>query len=443
VVLRVRFARSRTFKNTTNQTDWQHEQPTEAPSDGGIHAVELLGTTTQVANLWLYRRKRCFKPCDMGEMVLDVNVLLVIHREGVRKFEFLGGEPRLHLPGSCRRTDREVTRLKETQLQFQHLHTKIVIGRDPGIVRRRVDVLTSSRARRRNFWTIGRTHCCKAYALVGFIITLVVMQQVREIVESRGLLWNLTVRELKQRYRGSFLGWAWSMLNPLSQMLILTFVFGVAFGITAPVGDPSGIDTYGLYVLSGIIPWGFFSMMCGLGLQSITVNGSLVRKVAFPRETLVLAQVLFSFVQCSIEMVVLGIALAVMGSPLYAYVPVTLLLMVTLMGFGAGIALILSVWAVYFRDLGYLWNIFSQVWFYATPVIYDPHRFDGQVSDTALFFLHWNPPSVYLRALRHTVYDGRFPGTGDIVYCVVAAVFSVLVGLRVFKAFSRRIAEEL
>ena len=83
--------------------------------------------------------------------------------------------------------------------------------------------------------------------------------------------------------------------------------------------------------------------------------------------------------------------------------------MVTLMGFGAGIALILSVWAVYFRDLGYLWNIFSQVWFYATPVIYDPHRFDGQVSDTALFFLHWNPPSVYLRALRHTVYDGRFP----------------------------------
>ena len=275
------------------------------------------------------------------------------------------------------------------------------------------------------------------------LITLEMVQQVREIVEARGLLWNLTIRELKQRYRGSFLGWAWSMLNPLSQMLILTFVFGVAFGITAPVGDPSGIDTYGVYVLSGIIPWGFLSMMCGLGLQSITVNGSLVRKVAFPRETLVLAQVLFSFVQCTIEMFVLSVALAILGSPLYAYLPFTFLLMVLLMCFGAGIALILSAWAVYFRDLGYLWNIFIQVWFYATPVIYDPHRFDGRVSDTVLFFFHWNPPTVYLRALRHTVYDGRFPGTGDIVYCVVAATISVLLGLCVFKAFSRRIAEEL
>jgi len=274
-------------------------------------------------------------------------------------------------------------------------------------------------------------------------ITLVLMQQVRDIVASRGLLWNLTVRELKQRYRGSFLGWAWSMLNPLSQMLILTFVFGVAFGITAPVGVPSEIDIYGLYLLSGIIPWGTFSLVCGLGLQSITGNASLVRKVAFPRETLVLSQVVFSFVQFSIEMTVVCIALAIMGSPLYAYLPMTVVLMMTLTLFATGIALMLAVGSVYFRDLGYLWNIINQVWFFATPVIYDPTRFDGRVSDTVLFFLHWNPPAVYLRAIRHTTYDGRFPGTGDMMFCVVAAVLSVAIGLRVFKLFSRRIAEEL
>ena len=269
------------------------------------------------------------------------------------------------------------------------------------------------------------------------------MQQVRDIVASRGLLWNLTVRELKQRYRGSFLGWAWSMLNPLSQMLILTFVFGVAFGITAPVGFPSDIDIYGLYLLSGIIPWGTFSLVCGLGLQSITGNATLVRKVAFPRETLVLSQVVFSFVQFSIEMTVVCIALAIMGSPLYAYLPITVILMMTLTLFATGIALMLAVGSVYFRDLGYLWNIINQVWFFATPVIYDPTRFDGRVSDTVLFLFHWNPPAVYLRAIRHTTYDGRFPGTADIIFCAVAAVLSVVIGLRVFKRFSRRIAEEL
>jgi ABC-type polysaccharide/polyol phosphate export permease len=269
------------------------------------------------------------------------------------------------------------------------------------------------------------------------------MQQLREIYHSRGLLWNLTVRELKQRYRGSFLGWAWSMLNPLSQMAILTFVFGVALGITAPIGDPSGIDIYGLYLLSGIIPWGFFSLVCGLGLQSLTTNAALIRKVAFPRETLVFSQVVFSFVQFSIEMTIVSIALAIVGSPLYPFLPLTVMVMITMTVFCTGIALMLAVGAVYFRDLSYLWTIINQVWFFATPVIYDPNRFKEQVSEPVFFVLHWHPPVVYLRAIRHTIYDGRFPGTADLVYCVVAAGLSLLLGLRVFRAFSARVAEEV
>ena len=95
------------------------------------------------------------------------------------------------------------------------------------------------------------------------------MQQLRDIASSRNLLWNLTLRELRSKYRRSVLGWSWSMLNPLAQMAIYTFVFGVLFGAKAPVGDPSGITTYGLYLLTGLIPWGFFSLVCGVGLQSI------------------------------------------------------------------------------------------------------------------------------------------------------------------------------
>ncbi|MGA1182990.1 MAG: ABC transporter permease [Ilumatobacteraceae bacterium] len=269
------------------------------------------------------------------------------------------------------------------------------------------------------------------------------MQQLRDIVASRELLWNLTLRELKQRYRGSFLGWTWSMLNPLSQMLIMTFVFGVAFGVTARVGDPSGIDIYGLYVLSGIIPWGFFTLICGLGLQSITSNAALVRKVFFPREGLVISQVLFSFVQFGIEMSLVCVALAIVGSPLLPYIPITVLLMVLLGVFATGIALMLAVGSVYFRDLGYLWTIISQVWFYSTPVIYDPERFDGRAPQAVLFLLHWNPPAVFLRALRHTTYDGRFPGLADVVFCLVVGFLTCLLGLRIFKRFSVRLAEEV
>lgn len=140
------------------------------------------------------------------------------------------------------------------------------------------------------------------------------MQQLRDIANSRNLLWNLTLRELRSKYRRSVLGWSWSMLNPLAQMAIYTFVFGVLFGAQAPVGDPSGITTYGLYLLTGLIPWGFFSLVCGVGLQSILSNTTLVRKVAFARESLVISQVLFCSVQFSIEMTLVCIALTLAGS---------------------------------------------------------------------------------------------------------------------------------
>ncbi|MFM8016805.1 MAG: ABC transporter permease, partial [Actinomycetota bacterium] len=104
------------------------------------------------------------------------------------------------------------------------------------------------------------------------------------------------------------------MLNPLSQMLIYSVVFGVVFGVQARVGDPSGIKVYGLYLLSGILPWGFINLMCGLGLNALTGNAALVRKVRFARETLIFSEVLFSLVQFSIEMTLLCIVLLVFGS---------------------------------------------------------------------------------------------------------------------------------
>ncbi len=233
------------------------------------------------------------------------------------------------------------------------------------------------------------------------------------------------------------------MLNPLAQMAIYTFVFGVLFGAQAPTGDPSGITTFGLYLLTGLIPWGFFSLICGVGLQAILSNTTLVRKVAFARESLVISQVLFCSVQFSIEMTLVCVALTIAGSFVLPFLPVTVLLMICLALFAMGIAFVLSVSAVFFRDLPYLWTIINQIWFFATPVIYDPSIFDDKVPGPLHAILHWNPAAVFIRSFRATTYHGTLPDPRDFVVVGVVSIFSLIAGLAVFNRLKRRLAEEL
>ena len=269
------------------------------------------------------------------------------------------------------------------------------------------------------------------------------VHQFAEIRRSKNLLWNLTLRELRSRYRKSFLGWAWSMLNPLSNMLIYWFVFGVVFGATAPIGHPSGIQVYALYLLSGILPWGFFSLVTNLGMGSLLGNASLVRKVAFAWETLVFAQVIFSFVQFCIEMSLLCVALLIAGSPILPWIPVAFLMMMLLAMYAAGFALALAASAVFFRDLKYLWTIVIQVMFFATPIIYTPDRLDGKLHPYIEYVLHWNPMAVFIKSFRQMLYSGRTPEWGNITYLAVASITSIFLGWFIFGKLSRRIAEEL
>ena len=261
---------------------------------------------------------------------------------------------------------------------------------------------------------------------------------------SRELLWNLTLRELRTKYRRSFLGWTWSLLNPLSLVLTYGFVFGVVFGATAPVGIPSGLDNYALYLLSGLLPWAFFALVTNLGMSSLIGNGGLIRKVSFSRETLVIAQSIFSFVQFSIEIgVLLAIMLVVAGFAVLPWMPVTLLLMILLAVFATGLALALSVIAVYFRDLTYLWTIMLQVYFFATPVIYDPEILKARVSPGTLRLLEWNPMAVFIRSFRKTLYDATGPGVSSLCYLAAVSLVSLVLGFVIFQSLTRRLAEEL
>ncbi len=268
---------------------------------------------------------------------------------------------------------------------------------------------------------------------------------VAQLIASRELLWNLTLRELRTKYRRSFLGWFWSLLNPLSTVVIYGYVFGTIMQAPRQVGDPSGIENYSLYLLCALLPWNFFSLSINFGMTSLVGNAALVRRVAFPRETLVFAQVLHGLVQFAIELAILTVILVIFGGGFggLVYLPFTALLMLLLAVFAAGLGLALSAVNVYFRDMSYLWAIVMQAWFFATPIVYPRDTLEGRVPEWALTILDANPMAQFCEGFRRVLYDWRAPGLWSTTALAVMSVVTLVAGWSIFTKLSRRFAEEL
>ena len=266
---------------------------------------------------------------------------------------------------------------------------------------------------------------------------------IRRVSDAHELLWNLTLRELRTKYRKSVLGWTWSMLNPLATVAIYSFLFGYLFGADAPAGVHSGVKAFALYLLCALLPWNFFMLVTNMGMSSIIANAGLVKKVAFPREVLVFANTMHGLVQFSIELLLLTVVLVIAGSYFFVWIPVIILQMLLLAFFASGLALALAAGNVYFRDLGYLWQIFSQVWFFATPIVYMPALIEGKVPNWVEMILKLNPMAVFAQGFRRSMYDNSFPGWDNLGACAIVALLSMLIGWSIFTKLSRRFAEEL
>ncbi|MCW2542854.1 MAG: type transporter [Frankiales bacterium] len=281
------------------------------------------------------------------------------------------------------------------------------------------------------------------------------MSIVSDIASSRELLLNLTRRELKGKYKGSALGWGWSLLNPLASMAVFTLVFSLVLRSTPPPGQRTHIDVYALWLLCGLLVWNFISNGVTTGIASLTANSNLIKKVWFPRETLVLSTVLSLVVTLLIELLVLSVALAFFGNVVAAWLPIVVVLIVLLTLFVTGLALALSVANVYFRDLQYLITIGLQIWFYSTPIIYPATLIHDRlvVADPLhpLRHLHphlWdlyqaNPAYSFVEAFRDCLYDEQIPSAGRLGYLAAWSLVSLVVGYWVFKRYEGRLAEEL
>jgi lipopolysaccharide transport system permease protein len=278
------------------------------------------------------------------------------------------------------------------------------------------------------------------------------MNYLKEALASRELLINLTMREIKGKYKRTIFGQLWSLANPLALMLIYTFVFALIFRIQPEPGDPSGLNVFALWLLCGLLPYTFLANVINQGLGSLVANAGLIQKVAFSRIVLPLSQVASAAYNWAFEMVVLIIALSVVGAFVLPWIPLVIVAMVLLAIFGAGLALMLAIANVYFRDTQYFLSIILQLWMYLTPIIYpmslvkDASKDVGGILGTPITIADiydLNPMVHFVTLFRNLLYDNRWPDASEWLICACWALGSLLVGIMVFRRNEKKLAEAL
>lgn len=270
----------------------------------------------------------------------------------------------------------------------------------------------------------------------------------RRAVGERELLWNLTLRDLRSRYRRSTIGWAWSMINPAVMTAIYTFVFTVFFKIHPTAGVPSGMTAYAFYLLGGLLPWNALVNGVTGASAALIGGGGLMAKVRFAREHLVLATVLAMATTLLLELAVLAIMELIGGYVVLHLVPIVLLLVLLLTLFIAGVGFVVAALNLRYRDVQHLMSIGFLVWFYLTPVIYPVELIPNRYSIGGLDFplrsiLGMNPMSRFVLAFRNCFYDITMPGFGTMAGLVAISLATFLLGYRFFIRRAPWFVEEL
>ncbi|VVB97048.1 ABC-2 type transporter [uncultured archaeon] len=250
------------------------------------------------------------------------------------------------------------------------------------------------------------------------------------IFEYKELIKNLVISDLKTKYTGSMLGFAWSMLNPLLMMLVLYFVFSNIF---------KNQENFVVYLLTGIFAWRFFAIGTTSAMGSIVGKSSLVTKIYIPREILTLSVAVSSLVSSVLEFLVLIPLLIILG----AGIPATVLMfpVIHLMYFLIvyGICLILASLYVYYRDLNQIWDVVLQVGFFLSPIIYPLSLVPAKYE----FYYSLNPITRLINMYRDILLNGTIPAISDFVIVLLSGLMLFSIGTVLFKKLSRRFAEEV
>jgi len=261
---------------------------------------------------------------------------------------------------------------------------------------------------------------------------------IKKLFSYRELLISLTRKELKVKYRGSALGFFWSLLNPILTMLVYSFVFSIVLR--------AGIEQFAIFLICALLPFNFLSNSVNYGSGSIISNSNLVNKIYFPREIIPLSVVLSNLVNFLFELAALFIVLAFMGYKFYLFLYILPLLIFIQFFLVVGMTLLVSSLNVLFRDLQHLITIVMMVWFFGTPIIYPlsmvPEKFQPYIK-----FI--NPMTIYAAYYRNIFYyvkypeNGGFPTVLETVTALGITILIFFIGYFVFKRLEPRFAEEI
>jgi ABC-2 type transport system permease protein len=265
------------------------------------------------------------------------------------------------------------------------------------------------------------------------------------------LLVNLTLRELRGKFKRSTLGWLWSVINPAVTIVVYAVVFSIFLRVEPPVGEPSGLDSYAFFLMCGLLPWMFTNNGIQGGVGSLTANSELIKKVWFPRWILPGSSSLAWMLTFLIELGVLSfLMIVVAGNMVLPWLPVAAVLVAIQFFFVLGLALLISPVNAYFRDVEHFTAIFLNVWFWGTPILYPESLLlnpDGSSKEIlgikVTFLMDLNPMAHFVDAYRNVFYNLRFPSLSEWVWMVGAATISMIAGTLVFRRLQARLAEEL
>jgi lipopolysaccharide transport system permease protein len=258
-----------------------------------------------------------------------------------------------------------------------------------------------------------------------------VLQFFKDIFLYKDLLYYLTSKELKLKYKYSVLGIVWSLVNPLMMIVIYTIAFKLILRID--------IENYSILVFTGLLPWIFFQTTVSQSASSIIGNSSLIGKVYFPRSILPLSLVISNYINFLFTLIVLFAAILFFKIKLtwsLMLLPVFLLLLLI---FVLGIALLISSTTTKFRDIAYLTEIFFTAWFYLTPIIYP----FSMVPDNLKLLIFFNPFTSVVESFRMILLEGKVP---DLLTLSLFGSFSILfflIGVFIFKSREKFFVDEI
>ncbi len=244
--------------------------------------------------------------------------------------------------------------------------------------------------------------------------------RIKDFMRYRYLLWELVKKGIKLKYRRSYLGILWSLVEPLLTMIVLTVIFGTLFG--------NNDKTFAVYVLSGRLLYSFFSQATNAALRSIRGNAGMIKKVYVPKYLYPLSGVLFNYVIFLLSLVVLAAVSLVLGVMPTVYTLQVIVPLLLLLVFSFGVGMILATVGVFFRDMEYLWSVILMLIMYTCAIFYYPERL---LESNMWWLLKCNPLYCLIACFRDGLF-GRMMDMRMLLFAGVSSVAVLVLGVWVF-----------